>query len=220
MRLITWPTPAPVVAPAAIEPIEATYPSRRAFLEHVQIGAESCRLFWPGSPKLRSGTRVFARIRIASLPDTWEVVGRIVQAREDLRGPAHSGLVIEVRGPALLQIARAYATARGNPPEMGRRSDARVPVELPATLALADAKLETQVLDLSRGGAFVELSGPGVLPGTAVGICIRAGWFRRIDATARVTWQGRRDGRRGIGLEFVEMPDSSRKRLLEALERR
>lgn len=219
MRLVTWPSTAVQPVPAVVENIDATYPSRRAFLEHLQVGAERCRLFWPCMPKLRSGTRVFVRIRFGSLAESWEVTGQVVQAREDLRGPAHSGLVIEVRGPALLQIARAYAVARGNPPELGRRSDVRARVELHARLGLGTQTFEARVRDLSRGGAFVEVSGPGLLPGATVAISLRVGWFSRIEATARVAWQGRLGEHRGVGVEFVEMGASSRKRLLGILAR-
>ena len=215
MRLVTWPTPIP--APSIFEPLEATFPSRRAFLEQVQIAPDHHRLFWRCTPHLTSGTRVLLRIRFAGESQCFEAPGQVIQAREDLRGPARSGLVIEVRGPGMLQFARAYAVARGNPPEFGSRAEERFAVDLPGTLSIGEHRQPVRIRDISKGGAFVEATGAEVLQGAVIGLAVRLGLFRRFESTVRVAWQGRRRQLRGFGVEFLDVSDRNLKLLLNLL---
>jgi hypothetical protein len=217
MRLVGLHPPKPVPASTHVEPIDATYPNRRIFLEQAQIGADACRFFWRCAPSVASGARVLVRIRYAGESACFEVAGTVVQAREDLRGPARSGLVIEVRDAGLFEFARAYASARGNPVQFGRRAEERAAVDLPAKLHLGDRAYPVRVRDLSRGGAFVEASGANVLRGAFVQLTIRLGLFRQFEAAARVAWQGRRGQRQGFGVEFLELSERSRTLLLRAL---
>lgn len=214
MRLVTWHTPVP--APTALEPIDVRFPSRRAFLEHVQVGPASCRIFWGCAPRHVAGTRVLMRIRFASEAG-FEVPGQVIQAREDLHGTTRPGLLVEVKHPGLFEFIRAYALARGNPPEFGRRAEERVAVNLPAVFTLGEERFAVRVRDLSRGGAFLEAHGANVLQGAIIQVSIRAGLLRRIEATGRVAWLGRRAQIRGFGLAFLELSKRSRKNLIETL---
>ena len=217
MRLVTRPTPAPIPAPNVFEPLDATFPSRRAFLEQVQIAPDHHRLFWRCTPKLTSGTHVLLRIRFAGESACFEMPGQVIQAREDLRGPARSGLVIEVRGPGMLQFARAYAVARGNPPELGTRAHERFAVDLAGTVSIGQRRQPVRIRDLSKGGAFVEATGAEVLQGAVIDLSIRLGLFRRFDSTVRVVWQGRRRQLRGFGVEFLDVSERNLKLLLGVL---
>jgi len=208
-----------IFTPAAgPEPIDAVYPNRRTFLMHAQVGSESCRLFYPCMPAKPSGTPVVVRIRIAGEVPVYEVAGTVLRCREDVTGPSsRSGLVIEVRGLHVFEFGRAYAVARGMPPELGRRAERRISVDLPVKLELG--RLSGRVADLSRGGAFIEADPTGVATGAVVPLSIRVGLLRRISVLARIAWVERHGAHRGFGVEFLEMSPAHQKRLIKLLHR-
>ena len=85
--------------------------------------------------------------------------------------------------------------------ELGRRATSRHDVFLPATLTISDADFDTEIENVSLGGALVRTTEQ--LPmGTRVGLCfVLDGLHEVIDATAIVRW--RTDTQIGIQFESL-----------------
>lgn len=183
---------------------EARYPSRRKFLEHTQLGPAVCRVFWPCYPQVAAGRPVVLHVRFGSEAESFAIRGRVLRARDDLRDPRGSGLLVEVTGADLFDFGRAYAHASGRPQALGRRRAPRVAASFAGRIVQEQATRAAHLSDLSMGGAFVALAGRAPPAGTRLRLELKVGWLRRVTFTARVAWVGQRDGVAGMGVEFVD----------------
>jgi hypothetical protein len=184
--------------------LEAVFASRRKFLEHAQVGPAVCRIFWPCYPQVAAGRPVVLHVRFGGDLESFPIRGRVLRARDDLRDPRGSGLLVEVTGRDLFDFGRAYAHASGRAPELGRRRNARVAVRLPARIQIGSTLQEVQLADLSLGGAFIATDARCPSEGTRLKLEVKTGWLRRVTFTVRVAWIGRVGRLSGMGVELID----------------
>jgi PilZ domain len=85
--------------------------------------------------------------------------------------------------------------------ELGRRATSRHDVFLPATLTIADVDFDTEIENVSLGGALVRSTAP-LMMGARVGLCfVLDGLHEVIDATAIVRWRTETQ----IGIQFESL---------------
>jgi uncharacterized protein (TIGR02266 family) len=97
-----------------------------------------------------------------------------------------------------------------------RRRSPRAPVELQVGLRFDSVQefLSAYAGDISEGGMFVRIPDPTHTIGTVVTLRFDAGKERIVQGTARVV----RVDRQGVGLQFVDLDETSRK-LVEMIVR-
>lgn len=119
-----------------------------------------------------------------------------------------------------LRFVVAQVLSSSDPEEL--RLHGRVPCQVPAQLESPLRQAATVLTDLSPGGCFARLAEP--LPrGARVRVrCELAG--ERVAIGARVAWATGPDTpewhERGIGIEFLEMPDEARAQLARCVDER
>ncbi|MEM9697088.1 MAG: PilZ domain-containing protein [Myxococcota bacterium] len=89
-----------------------------------------------------------------------------------------------------------------------RRRHRRVPRRMPLALRATDGDVVTRTVDISLGGAHVELSAETPLDRELVVLLYRMG--RSLTLRGEVAWRGRD---RGVGIRFVRLSTAARDEL-------
>src|SRR5207248_2960355 len=71
------------------------FASRAAFLQHAQVEATNCRLFWPCAPPLPLGTTARLDLGFAGDGARFPIEGRVTRELYDPGRPRRSGVVLE-----------------------------------------------------------------------------------------------------------------------------
>ncbi|MBS2028060.1 MAG: PilZ domain-containing protein [Deltaproteobacteria bacterium] len=200
-----------------VDEIEAVFPSRKAFLQAAAVHATECRLYWaaPGATfNLNEQVRVILGFAGESVKFTFK--GTIIKVVEEALRGQRTGAVIRIVGDEQAAFGSAVSYARGVDPALGRRASPRWNTRIAATLGDGLTR-QAVLLDLSQGGAFAQLSSEPPPVGSLQPLSIDVGTAREV-VPVRVAWIGRRDGKPGCGLEFLELGDKAKAWLQRQLE--
>ena len=200
--------------------IEATFASRKAFLQAAAVHATECRLYWAAEGAnftLNAAVRVILGFEDEDVRFVFRgTVMKLVD--EALRGN-RTGAVIRVIGEEQRAFGSAISFARGVDPKLGRRRGERYRARIVAKLGDGLSQ-QAVLLDISEHGAFAQLEGDLPPVGSLQPLCI--GEIEQNPEgliPVRVAWIGPRDGQPGCGLEFLDLTEPARTWLLQALER-
>ena len=198
-----------MIEPIAVEQrqeqqLEVVLPSRRELLRHAHLDAQTCSLELPPQA-LQNG--------VPSVP--LKLVVRVVGSHDLFYLDAESVTVVpggrtrvlvQVTHASLRDFSAMVAFACGRPASWGRRRSPRVP-QVEAVELLLEGKLcSARLVDMSRRGAYVICNRTLPEPGVQLDMVVPLGWLRQGWCGTRVIWSGIKQGQKGVGLEFVDLP--------------
>jgi hypothetical protein len=199
--------------------LNATYLSRRHFLEHAQVGANRCRLLWPGPAPLYPGARVRVGVSFGAQAGRFVLHGEALSEHANPSEPVASSWVLECTGAAMREFGEAVAFAAGRPIELGRRRTPRHRVQVPVRMAYDGTVRAGSLLDLGFGGAALVASDLRPSLGAPVLMTLRMGLFRDVAFFGRVAWLDPDRSVGALGVEFVDSDARARRWLGKTLAR-
>lgn len=188
--------------------------SRRAALSSSRTEGNRITLLVTSERPLPVRQRVQLQVSFGDTEHSFELHGSVV-SQALTRRPDGLGLTIGFEGEDKRRAWEMLAFCAGRERSMGTAANPRMSVRVACRIRTASQKGAGQVVDLSRGGAFIA-AGPlrGLRPGDNIRVQLGPGLLGLggLWLDARVVWCGSKRGRTGYGVRFTGDASAALKR--------
>jgi Tfp pilus assembly protein PilZ len=195
------------------------YRNRGAFLEQYFDRGALGGLFVPGELDVGIGDQVDVEVSFAEEQVRFHIRGQVRWKRTEKRRALEAGVGIEFLETEQKTHDVLLAFAKGTDVHHKERAARRWGVQADVKVK-ADGRVTAAVTDdLSEGGAFLLLDEP-IAVGSALELKLKApGALTGVSLDALVLWRRADKDKRGVGVEFVFLPDDRRREKLARLVR-